>query len=259
LSSEDAFDLVRAFDLSGRVAIVTGASSGLGEAVARGLASVGARVAVVARRVERLEPLAHEIGGFAVACDLSDPSSVDTVVPAVVEALGRPEIVLNAAGHKVGDARAEDETLDEINQTLALNLVAPFRLAQHAHPHMVEVGRGSIIFISSMSGHVGVPSIPQASYAASKLGLSGLTRELAVQWAAQNIRVNTIAPGMFQSEMTGPLFAEQGGRRYLERNQPLRVDATPNDFVGAALWLASDASRFVTGQTLIMDGGWTSR
>jgi NAD(P)-dependent dehydrogenase (short-subunit alcohol dehydrogenase family) len=259
LSSDQDFDLASAFSLSGRVAIVTGASSGLGEAVARGLASVGARVAVVARRADRLEPLAKAIGGLAVACDLSDAASVDRVVPAVVDGLGKPEIIINAAGHKVGNARAEDESLDDINQTLALNLVAPFRLAQQVYPYMVEAQRGSVIFISSMSGHVGVPSIPQASYAASKLGLSGLTRELAIQWAKQNVRVNTIAPGMFRSEMTEPLFTEESGMNYLKRNQPLSVHAGPQDFVGAALWLASDAGRFVTGQTILIDGGWTTR
>jgi NAD(P)-dependent dehydrogenase (short-subunit alcohol dehydrogenase family) len=249
----------RIFDLTGRVAVVTGASSGLGAAVARGLAAAGARVALVARRADRLEEAAADIGGLAVACDLADAGQVDRLVPAVVAGLGPPTIVFNAAGALVSPHRAEDETLDAINRTLALNLVAPFRLAQAAHPHMAAAGGGAVVFVSSISGHVGVPGIPQASYAASKLGLTGLTRELAVQWASASIRVNTLAPGFFRSEITEDLYAGERGAAWLGRNTPLPVRAVPEDFVGTALWLVSDAGRFVTGQTIVVDGGWTSR
>ena len=247
------------FRLDGRVALVTGASSGLGEAAARTLAGAGARVAVVARRADRLEALAEEIGGHALACDLLDDGQLDAVVPAVVAALGPPEILINAAGHIVTQERAEDEALADIDRTLGLNLVAPFRMAQAVHPHMVAVGRGSVINVSSIGGLVGVPGIPQASYAASKAGLSGLTVELAVQWASARIRVNTVAPGFFRSEITESLYAEEQGRGWLQRNTPLPDDATPEDFVGAILWLASDAGRYVTGQTVVVDGGWTAR
>lgn len=249
---------LRPFDLTGRVAIVTGASSGLGVGLARALASVGARVAVVARRYERLVKLADEIGGAAVESDLLDLDRVADIVPRVTEALGPPEIVVNAAGSMFTYEKAEAEPLDAIRQTLDLNLVAPFRLAQAAFPHMLAAGRGAVVNISSISGRVGVPGIPQASYAASKLGLSGLTAELAVQWARHSIRVNTLAPGFFRSEITNVLYDNERSSNYLRRNTPLPMEGSVEDFAGAVLWLVSDAGRYVTGQTIVVDGGWTA-
>lgn len=250
---------LRQFRLDGRVAIVTGASSGLGEAAARALAEAGARVALVARRADRLSTLATETGGAMVAADLLDDGELATVVPRTAKLLGPPEVLVNAAGHFPSRGNAEDEKLDGIRATLDLNLVAPFRLAQDAFPHMAAAGRGSVINISSVSGHVGIPGIPQASYAASKAGLSGLTVELAVQWARHGIRVNTIAPGFFRSEITGELYDDERSATWLKRNTPLRIAGTADDFTGAILWLASDAGRYVTGQTIRVDGGWTAR
>jgi NAD(P)-dependent dehydrogenase (short-subunit alcohol dehydrogenase family) len=250
---------LESFRLDGRVAIVTGASSGLGEAAARGLAEAGATVAVVARRLDRLKALATDIGGHPVAANLLDDGEVAGVVQQVASEVGPPVILVNAAGHFLSRGNAEDEQLSDIRATLDLNLVAPFRLAQDAFPHMKAAGHGSIVTISSISGHVGIPGIPQASYAASKAGLSGLTVELAVQWARHGIRVNTIAPGFFRSEITGELYDEERSATWLRRNTPLPVTGTPGDFTGAILWLASDAGRYVTGQTIRVDGGWTAR
>jgi NAD(P)-dependent dehydrogenase (short-subunit alcohol dehydrogenase family) len=241
------------------VAIVTGASSGLGAAVAEALAGAGARVAVVARRRDRLDELAARIGGAAVACDLSELTRVGEVAPAVVEALGPPAILVNAAGTMFTYERAEDEPLAAMRATTELNLLAPFVLAQSVFPHMRAAGGGAIVNISSISGRVGLPGIPQASYAASKAGLSGLTVELAVQWARHSIRVNTVAPGFFRSEITAPLYAGERSREYLRRNTPLPMQGSAEDIVGAVLWLASDAGRYVTGQTIVVDGGWTAR
>ncbi|CAM2743121.1 SDR family NAD(P)-dependent oxidoreductase [Skermania piniformis] len=249
---------LRLFELTDRVAVVTGASSGLGAAVAASLAELGARVALVARRADRLGALADRTGGIAVPCDLADPDQLDTVVPAVVEQLGPPVILINGAGNRLTTARAEDETAESVRQTLQLNLVAPFRLAQAVFPHMQQTG-GSIVNVSSISGRVGVPGIPQASYAASKAGLSGLTAELAVQWARHSIRVNTVAPGFFRSEITDSLYDSDRGAEYLRRNTPLPVEASAEDVVGAITWLAGDAARYVTGQTVVVDGGWTAR
>jgi NAD(P)-dependent dehydrogenase (short-subunit alcohol dehydrogenase family) len=248
-----------AFGLKARVAVVTGGSSGLGQSLAKALAGAGARVAVVARRRERLVPLAAEIDGLAITADLMEEDQPKRVVEEVAEKLGGPEILINAAGNIFAHDRAEDESLDTIMRTLQLNLVVPFRLAQEVFPHMVAAGRGSIINISSLSGHVGVPGIPQASYAASKLGLSGLTAELAVQWARHSIRINTIAPGFFRSEITAELYDDERGSAWLRRNTPLPHSGTAEDFVGAVLWLAGDAGRYVTGQSIIIDGGWTVR
>jgi NAD(P)-dependent dehydrogenase (short-subunit alcohol dehydrogenase family) len=247
------------FRLDGRVAIVTGASSGLGAAVSRALAAFGARVAVVARRRDRLAELAEEIGGLALGRDLSSVDDLGTVVPAVVDGLGPPEILVNAAGGMCTTERAESEPLDAVRGTLELNLVAPFLLAQAVFPHMRDVGRGVIVNVSSISGRVGVPGIPQASYAASKAGLSGLTAELAVQWARHSIRVNTVAPGFFRSEITGPLYESERASEYLRRNTPLPKEGTADDIVGAVLWLVGDAGSYVTGQTVVVDGGWTAR
>jgi NAD(P)-dependent dehydrogenase (short-subunit alcohol dehydrogenase family) len=247
------------FSLDGRVVIVTGASSGLGEAAARRLAEAGAHVALVARRVDRLEGVAKDVGGTVFPCDLLDADAVAALVPAVIENLGRPDVLVNVAGGIDEGFAAEDETLDAIDRTLRLNLVAPFLLSQAVFPCFVEGGGGSIINVSSVSGQVGIPGIPQASYAASKAGLSGLTVELAVQWARHRIRVNTVAPGFFRSEITAPLFDSEKGQAWLKRNTPWPDEATADDIVGAIVWLASDAGRFVTGQTIKVDGGWTAR
>jgi NAD(P)-dependent dehydrogenase (short-subunit alcohol dehydrogenase family) len=247
------------FDLTGRVAVVTGASSGLGAAVARTLADAGARVAVVARRADRLDTIAAEIDGAAFACDLLDPTAVDALVPAVVDRMARVDVLVNAAGAIAGVHPAEEETLESIESTLRLNLVAPFRLAQAAFPSMRDAGGGAVVHISSISAKVGIPGIPQASYAASKAGLSGLTTELATQWAKHRIRVNTVAPGFFRSEITESLYDEEKGSAWLRRNTPLPIEGTADDVAGAVLWLASDAGRYVTGQTVVVDGGWTAR
>jgi len=252
-------DPFAAFRLDGRVAIVTGASSGLGQAIARALAGAGAQVAAVARRRERLDALVREVGGAAFTCDLLDDAAIQSVVPAIAEALGPPEILVNAAGGIDGIHKAEVDPLDSIQRTIQLDLVAPYRLAQAVYPHMRTVGRGSIVNISSISGHVGVQGIPQASYAAAKTGLSGLTRELAVQWARHSIRVNTVAPGFFRSEITAESYDDPAQVEWLRSRTPLPIDGTPEDCVGAVQWLVSDAGRYTTGQTIIVDGGWTVR
>ncbi|HLH59785.1 MAG TPA: SDR family oxidoreductase, partial [Streptosporangiaceae bacterium] len=202
-------EALRPFDLTGRVAVVTGASSGLGEGLARVLASVGARTALVARRYDRLARLAGEIGGVAFGCDLLDEAQVTALIPQVTAELGGPEILVNVAGDIFSRDPAEHEPVEAIRKTLDLNLVVPFRLSQDVFPHMVAAGRGSIVHVSSISGLVGFPGLPQASYAASKQGLSGLTAELAVQWARHGIRVNTVAPGFFRSEINDELYEDE--------------------------------------------------
>lgn len=245
------------FDLTGRVALVTGASSGLGATIARTLASFGARVVVVARRQSRLEQLAVEIGGTAIVCDLLDPDQVDGLVDQVTATVDAPEILVNVAGDIFSRDRAELEPVDAIRRTFELNVIAPFRLCQLVFPAMAERGRGSIVHISSISGMVGMPGVPQASYASSKQALSGMTTEMAVQWAPSGIRINTVAPGFFRSEINDHLYEDPEFVTWLGDHTPLPPDARYEDFDAAVLWLVSDAARHVTGQTIVIDGGWT--
>jgi len=248
------------FQLDGLVVLVTGASSGLGAAVATACSHAGADVVITARRHERLEATSQELPRCTpIACDLSDDVDRRRLISETHRLVGGPDVLVNAAGQIVEVARAEAEATDTLMRTLEVNLVAPYRLAQMVQPHMRARGGGSIINISSISGIVGIRGIPQASYAASKRALSGLTTELAGQWGRYGIRVNTIAAGFFRSEMSTDLYANEESIQWLEQNTPLARQATPDDFVGAVLWLASNAGSYVTGQTIVIDGGWTIR
>jgi NAD(P)-dependent dehydrogenase (short-subunit alcohol dehydrogenase family) len=195
----------------------------------------------------------------AFRCDLLDEAQLVGLIPRIAADLGGPEILVNVAGDIFSRDPAENEPLEAIRKTLDLNLVAPFRLSQDVFPHMAAAGRGSIIQISSIAGRVGFPGFPQAAYAASKQALSGLTAELAVQWARHGIRVNTVAPGFFHSEINDELYRDEHFREWLRRNTPLPADADVDDFAGSVLWLAADAGRHVTGQTIIVDGGFTTQ
>ena len=203
------FDPVGRFRLDGLVALVTGASSGLGSRFARVLDAAGARVVIAARRRERLEALAGELtDAVVVACDLTEPGAPERLVEAAVERAGRLDVLVNNAGITV-IAKALDETTESFEGTVHLNLVVPFVLAREAARHMIERADGAggvIVNISSLVGLVGSGRIPQASYAASKHGIVGITRELAAQWARKGVRVNAIAPGWFESEMTVEMF-----------------------------------------------------
>jgi hypothetical protein len=238
------------FSLAGKTAVVTGASSGLGARFATVLAEAGATVFAAARRVERIRALGTGI--HAVACDVS----VERDRVRLVETAGGIDILVNNAGVP-GQLRAEQETAADFAEVLAVNLVAPFHLSRL----MVESGhgRGSIVNVASILGLVSAAPAGGASYAASKAGLIGLTRELAGQWGGAGVRVNALAPGWFRSEMTEDLFADERSRRWVERNTMLNRGGEPGELDGALLFLASDASSYCTGQVLVVDGGWTAR
>jgi NAD(P)-dependent dehydrogenase (short-subunit alcohol dehydrogenase family) len=253
-------DPLAPFRLDGRVGIVTGASSGLGARFARVLDAAGARIAIAARRANRLEQLAEELHDpLVVPCDLTDPDAPRELVEATMERFGQIDVLVNNAGvsHIVA---ALEQGVDDFRRVLEVNLVAPFALAQHAARTMIDAGRGGVIVnVASIWGLVGVGQIPDAGYAASKGGLVNLTRELAAQWARRNVRVNGLAPGWFRTEMTeGRMFGDESSERWMRSRTPMGRGGEEHELDGALLFLASDASTFVTGQTIFVDGGWTA-
>ncbi|KZF03035.1 MULTISPECIES: SDR family NAD(P)-dependent oxidoreductase [unclassified Rhodococcus (in: high G+C Gram-positive bacteria)] len=247
------------FSLTGRVAVVTGASSGLGLGFARALAAAGATVYAAARRLDRLEALSAEIPAIVpVRCDVTDDGDRKALVDRCFEESGRLDVLINNAG-KPGPPNAEDETLDGFQSILDVNLVAGFHLATYAVSKIPSGTATSIINISSVIGLVSTAPIGGASYAASKAGTLGLTRELAGQWGRRGVRVNAVVPGWFDTEMTDGLFTNDKSAGWVRRNTMLGRGGVDGEIDGAVLFLASDASSYMTGQTLVVDGGWTAR
>ena len=249
------------FRLHGKVAIVTGASGGLGERFARVLHAAGATVVGGARRADRLEALAGELERFVpVTCDVADDADLARLVAAAVAAGdGVLYVLVNNAGISDGPLPALDEDPALFRRVVDVNLTAVFVLTQQVAALMVERGGGSIVNISSVHGLVAAAPNHQAAYVASKAGIIGLTRELACQWATKGVRVNAIAPGYFASELTEAMFEDEGGRRWVERNTPMRRPGAAHELDGALLFLAGAASTYVTGQVLAVDGGFTAR
>lgn len=247
------------FQLSGRVAVVTGASSGLGMGFARTLASSGATVFAAARRVDRLAALAEEVDTVVpVECDITVDADRRRLVDRARERTGHVDVLVNNAG-KPGPPNAEDETADGFASILDVNLAAGFHLSTYAASAVPEDAGISIINISSVIGLVSTAPIGGASYAASKAGILGLTRELAGQWGRRGVRVNAVVPGWFDTEMTDGLFSNQRSADWVRRNTMLGRGGRAGEVDGAVLFLASDASSYVTGQTLVVDGGWAAR
>lgn len=253
-------DPLAAFRIEGRVALVTGASSGFGARFARVLGAAGAKVLVTARRADRLEALASEIDGArALPCDLSVPAEAEKLADAALAAHGHVDILVNNAGVSDGPARAATETLDEFRHVIDVNLNAVFHLSRLLGPSMIERGKGTIVNIASVHGFVGSAPNTQAGYVASKGAVVTLTKELALQWARKGIRVNAIAPGYFATEITEAMFENEKSVAWISSNTPLGRAGDPSELDGALLFLASDASSYVTGSTLLVDGGWTAR
>ena len=246
------------FDLSGRVAIVTGGSVGLGRQMAEGLAEMGAHLVLCARKKDRCVEAREELlrhGGqvLALGCDVKEPSSIHEVVAAAAKHFGRIDILINNAGTSWG-APVESMTLEQWNKVIETNLTGTFLFSQAVGKVMIGQRRGKIINIASVAGLRGSsPKLPAIGYSASKGGVIIFTKDLASKWGMHNIQVNAIAPGWFPTEMSEKVI--ERNKEALLAGIPLGRFGGPQDLKGAAIFLASDASNFVTGHTLVVDGG----
>ena len=243
--------------LDGKVVVLTGASSGLGEQFARALDASGASVVLAARRRDRLDELASTLErAHVVQCDVAVAGDRADLVAAAVDTFGRIDGLVNNAGI-TNVAPALRESDDEFRRVLEVNLVAPFALSRDVVRVIREHGGGSIVNIASINALVALPTTPEAGYAASKAGLAGLTRELAAQWARYGVRVNAIGPGAFVSEMTGDHFVEGPIAEMLKLRIPLGRAGAAGELDGLLTLLLSDESSYLTGQLIAVDGGHT--
>jgi gluconate 5-dehydrogenase len=246
------------FDLTGRVAIVTGGSRGLGQEMAEGLGEAGAQLMICARRDEWLTPAVNELRALGLTvegalCDVSKPADVQRVVDQTIARFGKVDILVNNAGISWGE-EPETMPLEKWQKVLDVNLTGAFLFAQAAGRDMLTRQWGRIINVASIAGlHTSVNGPHYVGYAASKAGLMGLTRELAGNWGRKGIRVNAIAPGFFPSRLTEAVLekAEQG----LKASCPIPRSGLEGELKGVAVFLAADASNYMTGQVVVVDGG----
>ncbi len=252
------------FDLKGRVAVVTGASSGLGADAARAYAAYGADVALLARRKERLDALAGELCGqgvdaLPVACDVSDEESIKAAVKEVLDHFGRIDILLNNAGVAVPGG-VETLTPEEWDRSMNVNVKGIYLMCKYVVPQMRERKYGKIVNIASINATLAdkVPELWRHSYNASKAAVRGLTIGMAASYAADNITVNSIGPGLFESEMTeNTLFKHEGFMNMYNGIDPASRPGRRGELNGTIIYFSSEASSYVTGQHVIVDGGFS--
>ncbi|MEW2913932.1 SDR family oxidoreductase [Leisingera sp. JC11] len=246
------------FDLAGRTACITGASSGLGRRAAIALAAAGAQVVAVARRAEALESLCAEIGPAAAyaAADVADRSGLEALRQAVSAPFGAPDILVHAAGVNTRQT-ADDVTAEGWDQTLALNLSAPFFLSQALVPAMKERGWGRIVNFASLQTARAFPG--GIAYGASKGGIGQLTRAMAEAWSPHGITANAIGPGFFPTELTQAVFGDEARAARNAAQTCIGRNGRLEDIDGPLLFLCSEASAYVTGQILMVDGGFTAK
>jgi NAD(P)-dependent dehydrogenase (short-subunit alcohol dehydrogenase family) len=246
--------------LDGAVALVTGASRGIGRGVALALAHAGADLAITARTTADLERVADEASAMdrkvlPIAGDLATPGEPARIVDEAVRHFGRIDVLVTGAGINIRQP-ADQFTRDQFAQVMALNVEAPFWLANAVRPIMQGQGRGRIICITSVATTLALPNV--SVYSMSKAALGAMVRALALEWAAEGITVNAIAPGRYWTAMTDAVFSDPERHASAVGVIPLGRPGVPADVAGAAVLLASDAGAYTTGQTLFIDGGWTS-
>lgn len=243
------------FALNGKVALVTGAASGIGAAIAEMYTAKGATVAVVDMKLEAAQAQAAKLGGTskAFACDVSDPSSVSQAVADVMTEYGRIDILVNSAGI-VALAPADELTVDAWNFTINVNLSGTFHMAQAVGSHMLAAGHGKIINLASQAGSVAIDQ--HAAYCASKFGVIGLTKVLALEWAGRGVTVNSISPTIVMTELGKAAWAGEKGDA-AKKLIPTGRFAFPSEIAAAAVFLASDGADMINGADLIIDGGYT--
>tara|TARA_B100000073_G_scaffold33893_3_gene25674 strand:- start:282 stop:1049 length:768 start_codon:yes stop_codon:yes gene_type:complete len=253
-------DPLNVFRLDGKIALVTGASSGIGAQTVKLFSSLGAKVIAAARREDRLQDLANQYPDvMAVRCDVGVEADCKNLVDTIINEYGKIDILINNAG--ISDPiPALEEDLDLFKRVIQIDLISCFHLAQLCAQHMEtqETG-GAIVNVASIHGFVGSSPNNQPGYTAAKGGLINLTRELALEWARHGIRVNAIAPGYITTELTDEMIAGESGRKWIERNTPMRRPGEVTELDGAMLLLASDAGSYITGETIAIDGGWLAR
>lgn len=254
-----ASGLRRALDgLSDRVAIVTGGGRGLGRAIAEGFLAEGCRVAIVGRSPETLEATAKEMGGNVMACpaDMADEDQVAAMCEAVAQRWARIDILVNNAGINPFYKRAEHTCQSEWRQVIDVNLTGVFFACKHAGNFMLDQGAGAIVNVTSVAAKVALDRT--TAYCAAKAGVERMTAELGLEWAQRGVRVNAVGPGYFATDLTEGLRGNEGLAGKITARTPMGRFGVPDELVGACLFLASDAASYITGTTIMVDGGWTA-